>query len=272
MAWLKSSNQFGKNLFSLLQGYFFYPSFFEHMNSDYSSLALPTNEYLITNVVSIGSFTLCIPVYEFFIYPFFRNRIPRMSVRIGLGLLVILFGISTLLFVDVAGHLVPPKNFDNCMFYINSTKIPISSFYLIPIIFVMALGEMLVFISTLEFIVAQSPYGMRGLILGIYFMLYGIFVGFGSTVLMAFSLGWKHTFAIRNHVHLTCGTSYTMTLVIIGFVGFLAYLVSIRKYKERQRGGQVDINPQTILEGYYESKLYLGEKRNEINSSLSSSV
>lgn len=114
----------------------------------------------------------------------------------------------------------------------------------------MAFGEMLVFISTTEFVVAQSPYGMRGLILGINFMLYGIFVGLGATILTTFSLVWEYH---KTEKQPSCGTSFIMTLVVISFVGLLAYLVAVSKYKGRQRGGQVDINHQTILEGYYEN-------------------
>ena len=219
------------------------------MKTDHKALSECTNEYLVTNVVSIGTFSLCIPFYEFFIYPIIRNRIPRTTVRIGLGFLVALLGMSALLAIDAVGHYHQPSDAD-CMFYAKAAgKMGINDIYLIPVIVIMAFGEMLAFISTLEFVVAQSPYSMRGLMLGINFMLYGIFVGFGAIVLMAFSLGWfKH----GNGGKPSCGTSFITTVVIIGFVGALAYLFSVRKYKERQRGGQVDINHQTVLEGYYE--------------------
>lgn len=113
----------------------------------------------------------------------------------------------------------------------------------------MAIGEMLVFISTFEFIVAQSPHGMRGLILGLWFMMYGMTVGFLSTVLMAFSVGFNNV----NFRQPSCGTSYFSAVVVLGGVGTLLYFVAVCLYKERQRGGQVDVNHQTILEGYYES-------------------
>ena len=221
---------------------------------NHHSLVECNTEHFFTNTVSIISFAFCIPLYELLIYPFIRNRIPRTTVRIALGFLVAILGMSSLLAVDVAGHYpqVPFKS--DCMFYANATdKIWIDGNYLIPIIVIMAFGEMLASISTLEFIVAQSPYGMRGLMIGINFMLYGVFVGFGATVLTAFSLGFKHAHPYTLGLP-SCGTSFLMAVVSIGCVGALAYLYFMGRYKERQRGGQVDINYQTILEGYYESQ------------------
>ena len=212
-----------------------------------------TNEYLSTDLISIITFSLCIPLYEFLIYPFLRNRIPRTTVRIGLGFLVALFGLSIWLAIDVAGHSssVTP-NASVCMFY-NATdndKISINPLSIISVIVIMAFAEMLIFLSTLEFIVAQSPYGMRGLILGLFFMLYGIFVGFGAILLAVFSVGFNTNF---RELPISCGTSLIMAMMVIGCIGALVYFISAKLYKERQRGGQVDINYQTVLEGYYES-------------------
>ena len=238
-----------------MQGFYSYPSFFEHMEFKhfFRRLSACTNEYLVTNSVSIVTFTLCIPLYEFLVYPLLRNYIPPTKVRIALGFIVSLLGLSALLAIDVAGHLhaVSPDS-SVCMFYDadkGQGKIEIHPLLLIPVIIVMAFGEMLVFISTLEFIVAQSPYGMRGLILGLFFMLYGIFVGLGTVLMMVFSFAFKKADFSKQP---SCGTSFITSVVGIGCVGAILYFISMRQYKERQRGGQVDINHQTILEGYYE--------------------
>ncbi len=217
--------------------------------SPFKRLSESANEYLVTNSVSIITFTLCIPLYEFCIYPFLRNRIPRTTVRIGLGFIVALFGLSVLLAMDIAGHSYAQAPTYSCMFDDDTDKIAFQPYYLIPVIMIMAFGEMLAYVSTLEFIVAQSPYGMRGLMLGIDFMLYGIFVALGAILLVGFSIGFKYA----DFGQPSCGTLFIAAMVAIGCVGTLLYLLSARWYKERQRGGQVDINHQTILEGYYES-------------------
>lgn len=211
------------------------------------------NESFFTNAISVATFSLCIPVYEFLIYPFFRNRVPRTTIRIGLGFIVALIGLSALLAVDITGHYHPVDEGYICMFYAKSGHIGINSFYLVPIIVVMSIGEMLASVSTVEFVVAQSPYGMRGLMLGINFMFFGIYVGFGAVIMTVFALGLQNV----DYTGLpSCGTSFLATMVMIGCVAAPAYFFSMRKYKKRQRGGQDDINHQTVIESYYESEVY----------------
>ena len=207
------------------------------------------NEYLVTNLVSIITFTICIPFFEFLVYPFFRNYIPRTTVRIGLGMFVVLIGLSSLLTLDAVAHSVAATNATNvCMFYAKDAHVlgkPAVS--LVPIIMVMAIGELLVFLSMLEFICAQAPYGMRGLMIGIFFMIYGISVALGSALLAVFSEGMK-----GKNILPSCGTWYFLTVILIGCVGTVLYIIAAKRYKKRQRGGQVDVNQQTVVEDHHE--------------------
>ncbi len=209
-------------------------------------------EYIITNVVSVLTFTIVIPIHEFLIYPFFRKYIPRMTVRIGLGLIVILIGLSLLLTIDAMGHSHSGMyNASTCAFYHQNSSnaaIKISYTSLIPVIVVVSIGEMLVSISAFEFICAQSPYDMRGLILGLYFMINSLYMGAICMILTAFALGFKDYAGTS----LSCGTWYIISIIALGIVGLVIYIVVANWYKKRQRGGQTNINHQTVLEGYYE--------------------
>ena len=203
--------------------------------------------------------TISIPVYEFLIYPFFRNRIPRTRVRIGLGMFIALLGMSSMLIVDAVGH--APQNGTAlntvCMLLENRTsnssinllgsednKISIHYGYIFLVIITMAIGEMFIYVSAMEFICAQSPHGMRGLIIGILFMIYAMYV-LPLTVLL-------YAFARKISETISCGTGYLLTVVAIGCMGFLLYIIAAKTYKERQRGGQKDINPQAVVEQHYE--------------------
>lgn len=214
-----------------------------------------TDEYLVTNFMSILTFTLCIPFFEFLIYPFLRNHVPRTTVRIGLGMFVVLFGLSTMLTMDAVAHSFMENSTSICMFYRQDDNIPGNSLYLVAVIVIMAIGELLVFLSTLEFICAQAPYGMRGLMIGINFMIYGVSVGLLSLVLLVFAKGMKPKYggkALEQVWGPSCGTWYIGTVLIIGSVGTALYIVAAKRYRKRQRGGQKDINPQAVLEGYFE--------------------
>lgn len=162
-----------------------------------------------------------------------------------------------MLVVDAVGHM-PSQNSTAlntvCMLWSNSSiellgsaldnKIPVHRGYVFPVIFTMAIGEMFIYVSTMEFICAQSPYGMRGLIIGILFMIYALYVVPLTLLLAAFARNISET--------ISCGTGYLLTVVAIGCVGFLLYIIAAKTYKERQRGGQRDINPQAVVEQYYE--------------------
>lgn len=236
-----------------LQGSRSYANFYKHLQSNTSTDCYKDN----LKLMSILIVTISIPVYEFLIYPFFRNHIPRTRVRIGVGMIIALLGMSSMLIVDAVGHKNGTALNTVCMLLENRTsntsiellgsednKIPIHPGYVILVIVTMAIGEMFIYVSVLEFICAQSPHGMRGLIIGIVFMIYGLYVVPLTVLLAAFARKIPNT--------VSCGTGYLLTVVVIGCVGTLLYIIAARTYKERQRGGQKDINPQAVVEHYYE--------------------
>ena len=238
-------------MFVLTQGYYSYPSFFEHMSISKKYLD-GFDKYLATDFVSIMTFTICIPFFEFLVYPFFRNYIPRTTVRIGLGMFVVLIGLSSLLTLDAVAHSVAEEKAANiCMFYAETPSLSLSSWYIIPVIVIMTIGELLVILPILEFVCAQAPYSMRGLVIGIVFMVYGVYVGLLSILLAVFSTAMKDG-RYRHVLAPGCGTWYLLTVILIGCVGTMLYIIAAKRYKKRQRGGQVDINQQTVVEDHHE--------------------
>ena len=218
-----------------------------------------SSKYVITELVSVATFTLSIPIFEFLIYPFFRKYIPRMTVRIGIGMVVMMLGFIALLVVDAVGHSETGHS-SICMFYQDNHTIEHSikarPFLLVFVIVIISIGEMFVFISTLEYICAQAPYSMQGLMIGIFYCIYGIFIALMGVVLVAFSLGFREYQYISNSsgkLQLSCGTWYMITIILISGFGTVLYILVSKWYKKRQRGGQTNINYQTILENYYES-------------------
>ena len=78
----------------------------------------------------------------------------------------------------------------------------------------------------LEFIYAQSPNNMKGLQTGMFYLIYGIFSGIGSTLY----------FGVNLHDHDgNLAPKLCLILVSIGIVGFIVYVVSACRYKNRQR-------------------------------------
>ncbi len=241
-----------------LQGTYSYPLYFDHMNKLGLDLSC-SDKYLVTNLVSIMTFTICIPIFEIFIYPFFRNYIPRMTRRIGLGILVMLVGHCLLFTIDfVAHHQESIKDgtntYSSCLFYSNVHLKSISPFSLVPIIVLMSVGELLTFVGVYEFICAQAPYSMRGLVIGMLFFTYGLFIALVSLILATFALSFKQ----RTPLLLSCGSSYSLCVLALGILGFFFYVFIARWYKKRQRGGQDNVNRQAVVENHYEQKIREG--------------
>ena len=55
------------------------------------------------------------------------------------------------------------------------------------------LSELIIVITMYEFILAQSPHAMKGLIIDLSFANHGMFRAFGSLLFLPFVLYWKTT-------------------------------------------------------------------------------
>ena len=104
------------------------------------------SEFAISNLTPNATIILVIPIYEFIIYPFFRRYIIRILRRIGLGMVLALISTIGILLMDIFGHM---HGNDQCMlFNVDFHHPPISfkAITLLPFVFVVSLGEFLIFI------------------------------------------------------------------------------------------------------------------------------
>ena len=113
-------------------------------------------------------------------------------------------------------------------------------------------SDCLFFSSTaLEFLCAQAPYNMRGMLIGIYYSMRGIFALFGGVFVLAFTLGFE-----QNHYppSPSCGTLYYVFTALVALVGLIVYIFVSKAYKPRQRD-DIDtlLNQQTFVVNYYGS-------------------
>ena len=99
------------------------------------------------------------------------------------------------------------------------TYFNISPHYLIIQNTLNAVGYMLLHIATFEFICAQSPHSMKGLLIGIHFAIKGIFQLLGALVVYAPFIGLcqsQHKFPI-------CGFTYYVINIVILLIGIIAF-------------------------------------------------
>lgn len=224
-------------------------------------------ELTILNIVPFLSYLVCIPTYEFVICPFFRKYIPRLKIKIGLGMLVLLAAFTYLLAVDASAHVVTNRSYKTlykdhnassyqlCFLYSqnssygNTSHLTLSSFTLVPFLMMTTVGELLIFLTILEFICAQAPQSMRSFLISSTFFVYGVSAIAMSLFILPFGMGFKSTL---EHLTYSCGTVFFSFVIGFGTAGFIVYLYVCKWYKNRQRGGQHNINYQTVIESYYE--------------------
>ncbi len=104
--------------------------------------------------------------------------------------------------------------------------------------------------TAFEFICAQSPYAMRGLLIGTYYFVGGVFTALTALLLLVIAKAFEHHQIVTHH--LSCGSSYYLVVLVVGLLGMILYSVVAVWYRKRHRGGQEFINERAILESYYE--------------------
>ena len=123
---------------------------------------------------------------------------------------------------------------------------------LIPPSLLLGIGPLLVIATTLEFISAQSPQSMKGLLVGVFFAIRGLFQFLNSIIIIPLSL--KQPWASRemiDHPSVTnCGFVYLVLTSVTGLIGLILFLLAAKRYKYRTR--DEEIFRQYVVEEVYD--------------------
>ena len=210
--------------------------------------------YLRGGVLDIAfySWGFVLPLYEYFCYPLFHRFLVVIKSQwmILIGVVFLIFDVSSLMIIEIqarhnylkldanltiqcAGHGILSASLDYHWMVIPSVFHSMSiAFYAIGVV---------------QFIVAQSPYSMRGLIMGAAYGLSILSVALSLTI----SVPFTHNLSIWGTGMISCGFWYSlMVLTIEGTAGILLAVI-LRKYKGRKRE---DVLPSEHIfaERYYE--------------------
>ena len=223
--------------------YFFYEGHFQHNLNLPGCLGPSVYQFYTVPFFIVVS----IPIYELFIYPFCRRWIPTILKRLGLGIVAALVCSVLLFSVDTAGH--AQNHSVPCMFSANMTSSPLSidatGFTVVFNVF-SVLFQMLYFIASYEFICAQSPYCMKGLLFGCYYSMRGIFLLLADI----WYIGWKYSHIEENSVtYPSCGFWYYLFTTVMGAVGLVIFCLVAKWYKKRER--EEPANERSWVEAYY---------------------
>ena len=156
-----------------------------------------------------------------------------------------------LLILDSVGH---AQERVRCMFTAEKMGgLNISYLWMyVPSTMLIGLQYAVFFTTVTEFIVAQSPYGMKGLLIGSMWSLSVISLAIGTAVNLPWTYGWKSPFSSPS-----CGTYYYLFVTLLSVAGLVVYTVVARWYKRRERDEPE--NQQAMVEDVYDR--YVGQER-----------
>ena len=150
-----------------------------------------------------------------------------------------------MLIIDIVGHSLNDSEEEisgesKCMFQVpkRNYTLEYQAFnmhwgVLFPPSVLLGIGPLLITTTTLEFISAQSPHSMKGLLVGVSFAIQGLFQLLGITAILPLSLTqpWSLPPVVSR------GSVYLLFTIMLGLLGLL--IVTAKKYKYRERD---DIN------------------------------
>jgi peptide/histidine transporter 3/4 len=185
---------------------------------------------------------ICIPLYLYWIRPRIQYRIPGALKRIGLAMFVMTLSLVGTLVLDLVVHVRNTESAATCMFsiYFQTDLEPFQTWNEFPahllfqniyfFIFqhvLSAVANMLLDIAVLEFICSQSPYSMKGLLLGTIFSVKSFFQGVAIASIVPFGAAWK--------IHsLSCGSGFYLMNIIIGLFEIVIFTYTAKQYKYRE--------------------------------------
>ena len=231
---------------------------FLQQNDGYSFIEIMILEYPLTipyNVVSIA-----VLIHQFVIVPFYPQYILSMLKHVWIGLiallteLVITSVISYMINRDIRSALTSNIMDDICLSSTNGSLLnQLDSYDLTLPYYIMVVPQFFIGISTFlvrfaifEFILAQGPRAMQGLLVGVWFMHLSIYC-----VQLTLSKSY-----------LSCHWQYYAVITGVVLISVISYTIAAYKYKYRQRNELSDVNERVIITQYTERQL----DNREINS------
>ena len=197
-----------------------------------------------------GATIVGVPVYMCFLRPCCQYYLPRFTIlkRIGVGLvltvlaMILATGIIVVTYNDNEAINATNANYITCQ--LNQTDSTINTLISLQYVtqIIHGIGYLIVFVSVLEFILAQSPRSMQGILIGLWYA----YQSLGVAVHLVLNLNIKNIGC--NYWPFIAKTAFAALSVVI-------YVVVSSQYKYRQREEPSNTNYQAIIEHYTERQL-----------------
>ena len=189
---------------------------------------------LIINNGTLTSITIAIsiPLYLLIIRPYVQDYMPGMLKRMGIGMVFFCISLLVTFFTDTAGHVIN----ENATCFLSDSPssandydyLHINTHFLILQSYLNSLGYMLFYSAAYQFICAQSPHSMKGLLIGAFFAINGLFHLLSVLGIFLPFTFWRHQFP-------SCSFGYYLTNIVLYLVGIVIFVCIAKWYKLRER-------------------------------------
>ena len=214
--------------------------------------ALKGNASFVIWFIGDNIVLVLVPLFELVILPLFpKLEYFLMNPLRGLGLanICLLLSILSIFLIDLIGRVSETANHILCF---TSTKIGSTfdlSYWILLLPSILAgISDALVFICIFEFLCSQAPFGMHGMLIGLFWFFHYFFADISAGVTMIFQY---HT--ISPESTLSCTSWFTIILGSVALLGFVLFILTSRWYVKRVR--DLDLGLRTAIEEQYEKRL-----------------
>ena len=197
-----------------------------------------------------------VPLFELVILPLFPKLeyfIINPLKGLGLAYILIILSIVCVFLIDLIGRLVADNNSKvPCFFMWESVEKTIQVSYWILLIPSVLAGTSyyLSYICFFEFLCSQSPFGMHGMIIGLFWFLSSIFFDIAIGIFLI-----VYYYPIHSASFMSCTSWLTIIFGSIAVIGLVVYVLIARWYVNRVR--DTDLGLRAAVEDHWENRLLL---------------
>ena len=224
---------------------------YQYLKAKQGSLSFMEHFLLMfPDIITLCILSVGIPFFQFVIVPFFSRYIPNMLKRIWTGLMLILVEMFVITIVTFTFNksVMRNDNYTNVCLNDNDNISSIRNdivegawpFYVLLIPQVLnGIGALIYYVTVIEFIAAQGPRQMQGLLITLWYMFMWAYLASQAMSTSSIGCHWEY-YAVKTGLVLT---------------SLICYTIAAYKYKYRQRDELSDVNERVIITEYESRQL-----------------
>ena len=204
-----------------------------------------------------------VPLFELVILPLFPKLeyfIINPLKGLGLAYILLILSIVSVFLIDLIGrHLAGINSNMPCFFIwesVGNQTIQISYWILLIPSVLAGTSYFLTWICFFEFLCSQSPFGMHGMIIGLFWFFSGISIDIAIGIFLI-----VYYYPIPSVSFMSCTSWFSMIFGIITVIGLLVYVLIARWYVNRVR--DTDLGLRTAVEEHWENRLMAANAIND---------